>query len=105
MLDRLHEHTANVFKSDLKTWLLGAATAGVAVCTGVVPWTTALMLLTAIAIIPAALTVKRMLAMRFLQLVWRKCYTDKRGTMFGTLEGRSSPWTPRHTSERRMPWR
>ena len=86
MLDRLHEHTANVFKSDAKTLVLGAVTAGVAVCTGVVPWTTALMLLAAIAVIPMALTVKRMLAMRFLQLVWRKCYTDKRGVMFGTLE-------------------
>ncbi|MDZ4833562.1 MAG: peroxidase family protein [Candidatus Melainabacteria bacterium] len=86
VLETTHTNTANVFKSDLKTLALGAVTAVAAVCGGAVSMTTAVLLLVSITIIPTLLTVKRMLAMRFLQLCWKKCYTDKRFFMFGTLE-------------------
>jgi len=85
-LQELHAHTANVFKSDMRTLGLGVLTAIAAVWTGAVPLSTAALLLVAITLIPTALTVRRMAAMRFLQLCWKKCYTDKRHFMFGTLE-------------------
>ncbi len=86
VLQTLHTNTANVFKSDLKTWAVGAVTAVAAVCGGAVSLTTAALLLVSITVIPTLLTIKRMLAMRFLQLCQKKCHTDKRFFMFGTLE-------------------
>lgn len=85
-LQQLHRNTANVFKSDLRTLAYGILTAIAAVSTGAVSLTTAVLLLVSITVIPTVLTVKRMLAMRFLQLCWKTCYTDKRHSMFGTLE-------------------
>jgi hypothetical protein len=85
LLNKTHEDTANVHKSDLRSIVLGAAAAGVAIFTGAVSVTTALLLLAALATVPTLLTVRRMLAMRFMQLCWKKCYTDKRSFMFGTL--------------------
>ncbi|MBX9688005.1 MAG: catalase [Candidatus Obscuribacterales bacterium] len=85
-LTTTHEDTANVFKADLRTFILAAITAVTAVGMGAVGWGFALSLLAAIGVIPMALTVQRMLAMRYMQLCWKKCYTDKRGFMFGTLE-------------------
>ncbi len=41
-----------------------------------------------------ALVVTRMLAMRFMQQVWQKCYTDKRVFMFGKL-ARAEKWINR----------
>jgi len=86
VLQSTHELTAKVFRSDLVTLALGAVTSVVAVTTGAVSFKLAASLLVAVAIIPMLLTVKRMLAMRFLQICWKKCYTDKRFFMFGTLE-------------------
>ncbi len=85
MLDNAHQATQKAGLSDLRTLGLGAVAAAIGVCTGAVSLWFAILLLVAITIIPAWLTVKRMLAMRFLQLVWRKCYTDKRTEMFATL--------------------
>ncbi|MBY0552824.1 MAG: catalase [Candidatus Obscuribacterales bacterium] len=85
-LAKTKESTGNVAKSDIRTWGLGAVTALAAVCTGAVSWWFAALLLVALAAIPTWLTVRRMLAMRFMQQCWNLCYTDKRGFMFGTLE-------------------
>lgn len=84
-LNKTHEDTANVFKADLRLFALAALTAVVAVLTGAVGLPTAATLLAAVTVIPLALTARRMLAMRYMQLCWKKCYTDKRGFMFGTL--------------------
>lgn len=84
-LNKTHEDTANVFKSDLRSLLLALLTAFVAVASGAVALKTALLLLSAMLVIPSVLTVSRMLAMRFMQQCWQKCYTDKRAFMFGTL--------------------
>lgn len=85
MLTKTHEDTGNVVKSDLRTLALGAVTATVAVLSGACSLWLALLLLVLASIIPLCLTVKRMFAMRFMQQVWQKCYTDKRGYMFETL--------------------
>jgi hypothetical protein len=85
MLEKTHESTGHVVKSDLRSLGIGVLAAGLAVCTGAVSFTTAALLLLAMAVIPTWLTVRRMLAMRFMQQCWQKCYTDRRGQMFGTL--------------------
>lgn len=85
-LEETHADTAKVFKADLRTFLFGAATALVGVATGAVSlWLALLILIAGLAAAPVALAVRRMLAMRFMQLVWKKCYTDKRFYFFGTL--------------------
>lgn len=86
MLAKTKESTGNVVKSDIRTWLLGLVTALAAVCCGATSCWFAALLLVALAVIPTWLTVRRMLAMRFMQQCWNMCYTDKRGFMFGTLE-------------------
>lgn len=84
-LQETHTATANVFKADLRTFGL-AVLAGIAgVVGGAVSLWTALVLVACVVVIPMALTVRRMLAMRYMQLCWKKCYTDKRGFMFDTL--------------------
>lgn len=85
MLDETHTSTANVVKSDLRSFGIGAVAGLVAVLTGAASLTTVLLLLALMLVIPTWLTVRRMLAMRFMQLCWKKCYTDRRGMMFGTL--------------------
>lgn len=85
-LAKTKESTGNVVKSDIRTWGLGAVTALAAVCCGAVSWWFAALLLVLLAVIPTWLTVRRMLAMRFMHQCWNMCYTDKRGKMFGTLE-------------------
>lgn len=84
-LDQTHVDTEKVFKADVRTLGLGVLAAGVAVWTGASSLWFALILLLGLVAAPAALAIRRMLAMRFMQLIWKKCYTDKRGFMFGTL--------------------
>jgi hypothetical protein len=45
----------------------------------------ALLTVAALFVAPVCQAVYRMLSMRFMQQVWKKCYTDKRSFMFGTL--------------------
>lgn len=94
MLGKTHEDTATLFKTDLRTFVLAALAAGLGVHTGAFTLTTALVLLALFAAGSLALVVTRMLAMRFMQQVWQKCYTDKRTLMFGTL-ARAERWINR----------
>lgn len=84
-LQETHKDTANVFKADLRTFVLAVVTAVLATMSGAIPAWVATGAVACITLIPLALTVRRMLAMRFMQICWKKCYTDKRGFMFGTL--------------------
>lgn len=84
-LDKTHEDTAKVFKADVRTLVLGGLTGALAIWSGAASIWLVLLLLLGLVAAPAALGVRRMLAMRFMQLIWKKCYTDKRGFMFGTL--------------------
>ncbi len=92
MLEKTHADTFKIFKSDLFTFWLAAAALGISVWAGVVipglgTITAALAGLILIALVAsgAGLEVKRLLSMRFMQLCWRICNTDKRGFYFGTL--------------------
>ena len=91
MLTKTHEDTGKAFKSDLRTFILAAVAAGVGVWSGAFSGLVATLLLAVIAVGALSLVVKRMLAMRFMQQVWQKCYTDKRIFMFGTLS-RAERW-------------
>lgn len=84
-LEETHAVTAKVFKADLRTFVLAGITAALAVVTGHVSLPIAALLMTALAVVPVALAARRMLAMRFMQLVGKKCYSDKRFYFFGTL--------------------
>jgi hypothetical protein len=85
MLTKTHEDTAKLFKADLRTFVLAAVAAGVGVWSGAFSVGVVAILLGALVVGSLALVVTRMLAMRFMQQVWQKCYTDKRGFMFGKL--------------------
>jgi hypothetical protein len=94
MLNKTLDDTKTVFKSDLRTFVLGAIAFGAALFFGALHAPLAGILLAALAVAPCALAVKRMLAMRFMQEVWKKAYTDKRAFMFGTLT-RAEQWIER----------
>lgn len=94
MLTQTHEDTARLFKTDLRTFVLGAIAAAIGVYTGAFGIELAALLLGAFAVGSFALVVTRMFAMRFMQQVWQKCYTDKRTFMFGTL-ARAEKWINR----------
>ena len=85
MLTKTHDDTAKVFRSDLRTLALGAIASGAAVWAGAMTWWIAALIIGALFTGSAVLGITRMLAMRFMQVVWKKCYTDKRGFMFGTM--------------------
>src|SRR5262249_37749396 len=94
LLTKSEEDTAKAFKSEARTCVLGAVAAAIAAWSGAMaPWL-ALVLFMVLAVIPLSLAVKRMLAMRFLQQCWKRCYTDKRAFMFGTLT-RGEQWINR----------
>ena len=84
-LDKAHEDTAKVFKTDLRSLVIAIAAAVAAVASGAMSMVLVVHLLVMLGIVPVCLTVRRMLAMRYMQLCWKKCYTDKRSFMFGTL--------------------
>jgi hypothetical protein len=94
ILTRTHEDTGKVFKAEAGTCLLGALALGTAAWTGALAWWKALILFAFLVAVPFALVVMRMLAMRFMQLCWKRCYTDKRAFMFGTLT-RAEQWINR----------
>jgi Animal haem peroxidase len=94
MLTKCEQDTANVFKSEAVTSVLGAVAVGAAAWVGALaPWL-AVVLWVALAILPLGMAWKRMLAMRFMQQCWKRCYTDKRAFMFGTLT-RGEQWINR----------
>jgi Animal haem peroxidase len=94
LYEKTQADTDTVFKGDLRTFMLGAIALGTAGWFGAVaPWLAA-TLVAGLAAAPIALAVKRMLAMRFMQEVWKKVYTDKRAFMFGTLT-RGEQWIER----------
>jgi hypothetical protein len=85
MLEKTHADTGSVFKSDLRMVVCGAVASAAAVWAGVMaPWA-ALLAVLGLAGGTVALVVTRMLAMRYMQQCWKKCYTDKRSFMFGAL--------------------
>jgi hypothetical protein len=94
MLEKTHEDTGTLFKTDLRTFALAALTAGLGVYTGAFGMALAALLLGAFAAGSLTLVVTRMLAMRFMQQVWQKCYTDRRVFMFGKLS-RAEKWINR----------
>jgi Animal haem peroxidase len=92
LLEKTHADTFKIFKSDLRTFWLAFLALGVSVWLGasvpvlgtITPAIAGAILL-ALVLSGTGLEVKRMLAMRFMQLCWRICTTDKRGFYFGTL--------------------
>lgn len=84
-LDQCLADTGKVVKADLITLGLAALTGIVAVLTGAVSWIVPVGLVGLMALVKFLLTGRRMLAMRYMQVCWKKCYTDKRGFYFGTL--------------------
>jgi hypothetical protein len=95
MLARTQEDTASIFKSEALTLTLGAVAASTAAWAGAFEsWWPALFIILCLALPPVGLVVMRMLAMRFMQQCWKRCYTDKRACMFGTLT-RTEQWINR----------
>jgi hypothetical protein len=94
MLIKTGQDTARVFKSEATTFVLGAVAATAAVWSGALAFWTVFLLLAFQAAIPLGLVAMRMLAMRFMQKCWKRCYTDKRAFMFGTLT-RAEQWINR----------
>lgn len=88
------QHTGALAKSDIATLILGLAAWLAASWVGASSTHFIALFLIAYGAGALALVVKRMLAMRFLQLCWKRCYTDKRGYMFGTLK-RGEEWINR----------
>src|SRR5690242_17215257 len=94
MLTQTEQGTVNAFKSEARTCILGIVAAVAAAWLGVIaPWL-AIVIWLLLAAVPLSLAVTRMLAMRFLQQCWKRCYTDKRAFMFGTLT-RGERWINR----------
>ncbi len=85
MMERTHWDTFKIFKSDLRTFWLAALSLGVGVWVGAVTPVLAGLILVALAASGGALEVKRIRALRDMQLCWRICHTQKRGFYFGTL--------------------
>ena len=95
LLARTEQDTARIFKAEVLTVALGTVAAGTAVWSGAFEsWWLALLMVLGLAVFPVALVVMRMLAMRFMQQCWKRCYTDKRAFMFGTLT-RCGQWINR----------
>ncbi|MBI3298761.1 MAG: hypothetical protein HYZ75_11390 [Elusimicrobia bacterium] len=85
LLKESENDAANVFKADVRTFVLAAAASAAALWTGVAtPWLVA-GTLAALAVVPLALAAKRMLALFYMRNVWEKVYTDKRTRMFESL--------------------
>ncbi|MGD9681729.1 MAG: peroxidase family protein [Candidatus Obscuribacterales bacterium] len=84
-LTRTHSDTAKVFQADLRTFIIALVAGGFGIATGVVGVKLVGVLLAALVAAPLALVVRRMLAMRYMQQVWQKCYTDRRRSMFSVL--------------------
>jgi len=85
MLTQTHQDTGTLFKSDLRTIALAAVACSAAVWSGVFGLGVAALVLGLLSFGTVSNAIKRMLAMRYMQQVWQKCYTDKRGFMFGKL--------------------
>ena len=94
MLTRTEQDKTAVVKSEALTFALGAVAAAAVVWSGALAPGMAIVLVAVLALIPLGLVVKRMLAMRFMQQCWKRCYTDKRAFMFGTLT-RGEQWINR----------
>jgi len=94
MLTKTQQDTASVFKSEAITCALGVAAAAAAAWPRALAPGTAIALVMVLAVVPLGLAVKRMLAMRFMQQCWKRCNTDKRAFMFGTLT-RGEQWINR----------
>jgi hypothetical protein len=94
LLTQTHRDTARAFQAEGLTAAFAAAALAAAAWHGALaPWT-AVVLLVVLMIVPFGLAVVRMLGMRFLQQCWKRCYTDKRAFMFGTLT-RGEQWMHR----------
>lgn len=85
LLTESQSDIGKAFRADLRTLAIGGVSGAAAVWYGLAAvWMVVLPLgLLLIGSIAAAIT--RMLARRFLQQCEQKCYTDRRGSMFGTL--------------------
>lgn len=94
MLTKTQQDTGAVFKADLCTFVLAVIAVTIGAGTGAFSPVIAFGLLALFALGDLALVVTRMLAMRFMQQVWQKCYTDKRSFMFGKLS-RAELWINR----------
>src|SRR5262249_27162852 len=95
MLARTEQTTFRIFRAEM----LFLTIAAVALCAA--GWSgflrsggSAAAISAGLAATSFGLVVMRMLAMRFMQLCWRRCYTDKRSFMFGTLS-RGERWINR----------
>jgi hypothetical protein len=86
--------TGDLAKADFITFCMGLLVGIAAVWTGAASPQVVALLLGAYAAGALALVAKRMLAMRFMQLCWKRCYTDKRSYMFGTLS-KAETWINR----------
>jgi hypothetical protein len=108
LLEKTHADTFKIFKSDLRTFWLALLALGITVWSGatvpflgaITPAITGLILLAMVAS-GTGLEVKRLLAMRFMQLCWRICNTDKHGFYFGTLY-KGEKWINRAASLGRL---
>jgi hypothetical protein len=101
LLAKTEQDTARVFKSELLTGVLGTVATATAAWLGTIPPWLAVVGVAVLAAFPLAMAVKRMLAMRFMQQCWKRCYTDKRALMFGTLT-RGEQWINRAASFGRL---
>lgn len=86
--------TGDLAKADAIALLMGMLVGIASVWTGAASPSVVAGLLAAYAAGSIALAIKRMLAMRFMQLCWKRCYTDKRVYMFGTLK-KAEDWINR----------
>ena len=85
LLNESQGDIGRAFMADMRTLVLSAIAGGAAVWCGL---TSPIMLASALGVLfvgSSAAAVQRMLARRFLQECQKKCYTDKRSFMFGTL--------------------
>ena len=85
MLTRAAGDSVRVLKGDLRTLALGLLALAAAVGGGLLAPRLALATLAALVLVPVAMALNRMLAMRLAQELWKKAYTDKRTFMFATL--------------------
>lgn len=87
--------SVRIFQSEAITLLLAGVASSVALATSALHhWWQVAGIVVTLALMQFGLVVARMLAMRFLQQCWKRCYTDKRWCMFGTLY-RAERWIGR----------
>lgn len=97
LLAQAENETARIFRAELLTGLLACgAFAWAAWWDVLVSWQPPVLFVATLTGISLSLVAMRMLAMRFLQQCWKRCYTDKRVYMFGSLS-RADRWSARIT--------